>query len=74
MKDTALYIFIGLIFGILVGAIYSMILIWATAINSTGFGLKCANRVLNNPEVSIDTTYTIHQQDTAVTYHFVKDR
>lgn len=62
------------IIGILIGAIFSMILIWATAINARGFGLKCANKVLNNPQVSIDTTYTIHQQDTTVTYNFIKDR
>ena len=63
-----------LIYGILIGAILSAILIWATATNAIGFGLKCANKVLNNPEVYIDTIYTIHQQDTIVTYNFVKDR
>ena len=66
--------FISGLFGILIGAILSAILIWATATNAIGFGLKCANKVLNNPEVSRDTTYTIHEQDTTVTYNFVKDR
>lgn len=64
----------NLLVGILVGAIFSTILIRATATDAIGFGLECANRVLNNPEVSIDTTYTIHKQDTTVTYYFVKDR
>ena len=64
----------GLGIGFFVGAIVSMILTWATATNAIGFGLECADRVLNNPEVSIDTTYTIHQQDTTTSYHFVKDR
>ncbi len=60
--------------GVLVGAIFSTILIYATATKAMGFGLKCSNEVLNNPEVHIDTVYTICQQDTTVTYHFVKDR
>ena len=60
--------------GIVVGAIISLILSWVAATNSIGFGLECANKVLNDPKVSIDTTYTIHQQDTTVTYHFIKDR
>lgn len=66
-------LFFSLLVGFLIGAIFSMILIWATAANTIGFGLVCANRVLNNPKVSIDTTYTICRQDTTVTYHFVED-
>ena len=70
IDDTAL----ALISGTLLGAIISTLMIWSTARNAIGFGLKCANKVLNNPEVYIDTIYTIHQQDTTVTYDFVKDR
>ena len=72
MDDTD--ILLGFLVGIIFGSIFSAILIWATATNAIGFGLKCANRVLNNPQVSIDTAYTIHQQDTTTTYHFIKDR
>lgn len=73
MEDTSLFN-IGLIVGILVGAVFSMLMIRSTANQAIGFGLVCADKVLNNPEVHIDTTYTISQQDTTVTYHFVKDR
>lgn len=73
MEDTT-SIIIGLIVGILVGAVFSMSMIMITASHAIGYSLECANKVLNNPEVYIDTTYTIHQQDTTVTYYFVKDR
>ena len=73
MKDDELKTFFCFVVGILLGAIISIILIRATAVNAMGFGLECANIVLNNPEMFIDTTYTIHQQDTTITYHFVKD-
>lgn len=73
MEDATLFN-IGLLVGILFGAVSSMLMIKTTAIHAIGYGLDCANKVLNNPEVYIDTTYTICQQDTTVTYHFVKDR
>lgn len=65
---------LGLIIGIIIGFIFTMLLIIITAVRAIGFGLGCADTVLNNPHVSIDTTYTIHQQDTIPTYHFIKDR
>jgi hypothetical protein len=64
----------GLWIGSVVGIIFVMLMISMTATNATGFGIECADKVLNNPKVRIDTIYTIHQQDTTVTYHFVKDR
>lgn len=71
--ETTDYI-LCLIIGIIVGSIFTTLLIKITAVHATGFGLVCADTVLNNPQVSIDTTYTIHQQDTIPTYHFTKDR
>ena len=68
----------GLLFSLflsfMAGAIITMFLIRITANHATGFGIECADKVLNNPEVHIDTAYTICQQDTTVTYHFVKNR
>jgi len=72
MDDTD--ILLGFLFGFIFGSIFTMLLIRASAVCAVGFGLECADKVLNNPQVSIDTAYTIHQQDTTTTYHFIKDR
>lgn len=63
---------LGLVIGILIGAIFTAIMISFTASRGIGFGLGCADKVLNNPEMVIDTTYTIHQGDTTAVYSFVK--
>ena len=66
--SNLIYVLIGFVFTI----ISSTIVIWHSARNASGFGLKCANEVLNNPKVVIDTTYIINKQDTVATYRFIK--
>lgn len=73
MDDTNFSIGFILV-GVIIGFIITMLFTKIAAVNAVGFGLECADKVLNNPQVYIDTTYTIHQQDTIPTYHFIKDR
>ena len=74
MKFDVVNVLIGLTFGLLIGVIFAMSMTRIAARNAIGFGVECADEVLNNPKVSIDTTYIIHKQDTISTYRFVKNK
>ena len=63
-----IHVLIGFVFAI----VSCTIVVWHSARNVSGFGLKCANEVLNNPKAVIDTTYIINKQDTVATYRFIK--
>ena len=74
MKVDVNIVLIGLMPGILIGIIFAMCMTRIAARNAVGFGVECADKTLNNPKVSIDTTYIIHKQDTTSIYHFVKNK
>lgn len=62
--DKALYFLFGFLF--------CFGLLWISSLRVSGFAQGVADDVLNNPNVVIDTTITINQQDTVITYHFIK--
>lgn len=66
--ERGFYMFVGIIIGICLGSLIAE----EEARRVKGLGLICAEKIINNPNVSVDTTYTITRQDTTVSYHFVK--
>ena len=41
--------FLSLILGIIIGFIFTMFFTRTAAVHAVGFGLECADKVLNNP-------------------------
>ncbi len=63
---------VGIFGGFIIGIMFSLVAVRSTAKHPQGYGLECANIVLNNPSMAIDTIRTICNQDTTTTYEFCK--